>query len=218
MLIIVEHNIRRFHHNRHKLDGELTMATDLGFFTTRGAAERLGVTINAVKAWIRAAELPALRTPGGHHRIAATDLRAFEARLRRIPIRSGRAPARVLIAEDDDRLAVALHTTLEREWPEATIEVAGDGVATLIQVGLLRPDVLVLDLRMPRLDGFEVCRRLRLGPSTRGIRILAISAGVEEGIRERILAEGADDFLEKPFDLSEFRARVRTLLPGPPES
>jgi excisionase family DNA binding protein len=190
------------------------MATDVGFFTTRGAAERLGVTINAVKAWIRAAQLPALRTPGGHHRIAAADLRAFEARLRRIPARSGRALPRVLIAEDDARLASALHATLARAWPEATIEVAGDGVAALIQVGLLRPDVLVLDLRMPRLDGFEVCRRLRLGPSTRGIRILAITASVEEGIRERILAEGADDFLEKPFDLSEFQGRVQALLPG----
>src|SRR2546425_9682148 len=81
-----------------------------------------------------------------------------------------------------------------------------------MQVGAFRPDVLVLDIRMPRLDGFEVCRRLKAGRETASVRILAMTAYPEGQVRERIRECGADDFLEKPFAIEKFRSGVTALL------
>jgi excisionase family DNA binding protein len=182
------------------------------FLTTREAALRLGVTVNAIKSWIREKELPAMRTPGGHHRIAETDLQAFRMRL----VERSRAPAspqaRVLIVDDDTALLALLKETIEQLLPDARVATAADGYGALVEVGAFRPEVLVLDVRMPRLDGFEVCRRLKAGRETAGIKILAITAYAEGEVRDQLLAAGADDFLEKPFPIEKFRSRVMSLL------
>ena len=168
-------------------------ASQSRYLTTRESAARLGVTINAIKTWIREERLPALRTPGGHHRIAEPDLVEFHARL----AENSRTPAstrpRILVVDDDGPLLAALRETIE-------------------QVRAFRPDVLVLDIRMPRLDGFEVCRRLKAKKDTGSIRILAVTAHPEGHVRDQIMACGADDFLEKPFAIEKFRSRVVGLL------
>jgi excisionase family DNA binding protein len=181
------------------------------FLTTRQCAERLGVTINTVKGWIRAQRLPALRTPGGHHRIAEADLAAFEARLAHRS-RGGSARPRILIVDDDQALLEVLHEAVSQAMPEAEVATASDGYEALVEVGTFRPDVLVLDLRMPRVDGFEVCSRLKARRDTAAIGILAVTAYPEGQVRERALAAGADDFLEKPFPVERLQARIRALL------
>src|SRR5213594_3138748 len=182
------------------------------YLTTRQSAVRLGVTINAIKAWIREERLPALKTPGGHHRISESDLLEFHARL----AENSRTPVstrpRILVVDDDPSLLAALRETIEQVIPEAIVAVATDGYEALVQVGAFRPEVLVLDVRMPRLDGFEVCRRLKARRETAGIKILAITAYAEGEARDQLLAAGADDFLEKPFPIEKFRSRVMSLL------
>jgi excisionase family DNA binding protein len=182
------------------------------FLTTRQAAARLGVTINAIKAWIREDQLRALRTPGGHHRIAEADLVAFQARLAESSRSRATARPRILVADDDTYLLPALRETLEQMIPDADVSTASDGYETLLQVGAFRPDVLVLDIRMPRLDGFEVCRRLKARKETAATRILAMTAYPEGHVRQRIIEAGADDFLEKPFAIERFRSRVMAQL------
>ncbi len=91
------------------------------------------------------------------------------------------------------------------------IETAGDGYEALIKVGHFHPDLLVLDIRMPRIDGFEVCRRLRGDSAMSSIRILAITAyGRDE--MERVIESGADNCLAKPVRLKEFQKNVERLL------
>ncbi len=186
---------------------------DRTFLTTRESADRLGVSVNALKAWIRADRLPALRTPGGHHRIAEADLEAFRARLaeRHRPGPGGHG--RILVVDDDRRLLDAVRDGLRRRLPDAAVETASDGYEALVKVGAFRPDVLVLDLRMPRLDGLEVCARLKAGAETRAIRIVAMSGYGDEETRRRSLASGADAFLPKPFALDSLEGTVRDLLP-----
>jgi excisionase family DNA binding protein len=185
---------------------------DPKFLTTRQAATRLGVTINAIKAWIREDQLPALRTPGGHHRIAETDLVAFQERLAENSRSRATTRPRILLADDDTYLLPALRETIEQLIPDAVVDTASDGYEALMQVGAFRPDVLVLDIRMPRLDGFEVCRRLKARKETASIRILAVTAYPEGQVRQRIIDCGADDFLEKPFAIETFRSRIMALL------
>ncbi|HSF04347.1 MAG TPA: response regulator [Methylomirabilota bacterium] len=180
------------------------------YLTTRESAERLGVTINAIKAWIREKRLPALRTPGGHHRIAEADLVNFQAELAESSQKAARP--RILVVDDDAPLAEILKESLQDEMPEAQIRTATDGYEALVQVGGFRPDVLALDIRMPRLDGFEVCRRLKARRDTAAIRILAMTAYSEGEVKRRILSCGAEDFIEKPFSITDFRSRIVALL------
>jgi excisionase family DNA binding protein len=177
------------------------------YLTTGEAAHRLGVSINAVKTWIREERLPALRTPGGHFRISERDLVAFQALL----AENSKVP-RILVVDDDEAVLAFLRDTLAQVIPRVLIETATDGYEGLVRVGAFRPDLLVLDVRMPRLDGFEVCRRLKANPETASVRILAMTAYAEGDVRERILQCGADEFLGKPFPIEQFQSQVESLL------
>src|ERR671916_687537 len=114
---------------------------------------------------------------------------------------------RVLLVEDDDEIASALRRSLRLEGYD--VRVAGDGVTALDEAGVFAPDAVVLDLGLPRLDGVEVCRRLR---SDGDVPILVLTA--RDAVESRVegLDSGADDYLVKPFERQELLARLRALL------
>jgi two-component system response regulator MprA len=113
----------------------------------------------------------------------------------------------ILVIDDDEQLRTALRRTLA--FDGYRVLVAGDGEEGLLQARTEEPDLIVLDLLMPGLDGFEVCRRLR---SDGRMPILFLTARDEVVDRVRGLDAGADDYLVKPFAVDEFLARVRALL------
>src|SRR5436190_415139 len=118
---------------------------------------------------------------------------------------------RVLVVEDDNEIAGALRRSLRLEGYD--VRVAEDGEEALTESGVFEPDLVVLDLGLPRLDGVEVCRRLR----DRGdMPILMLTA--RDGVGDRVtgLDSGADDYLVKPFEREELLARMRALLRRPP--
>jgi CheY-like chemotaxis protein len=121
-----------------------------------------------------------------------------------------RERALVLVADDDDdiRDLVAMHLR------QAGYEViaAADGDTGLELIRARRPDLVVLDVKMPGLGGYELTRRLKADPSTAEIPILLLSASVrQEEVQEGISA-GADEFMAKPFPATKFRERVAALL------
>jgi DNA-binding response OmpR family regulator len=117
------------------------------------------------------------------------------------------ASARVLVVEDDEAIADVLRRSLRAEGHE--VQSAGDGVEALTQAEQFVPDLVVLDLGLPRLDGAEVCRRLRADSD---VPILILTARAETEDRVAGLDSGADDYLVKPFERSELLARIRALL------
>lgn len=182
------------------------------FMTTGQVAKALQVSIPTVKRWIREGHLQAFQTAGGHFRITDEEFGRFRAALK-IP-GAAEGPARILIVDDDANLLDALVESLG--WSQGyKVEVAQDGYEGLIKVGLFRPHLLILDLRMPGLDGFQVCRRVKADPVTQSTKILAITAYPEDNARERILEAGADGFLQKPFQLPDLRAEVARLVGAP---
>jgi two-component system response regulator MprA len=121
---------------------------------------------------------------------------------------NGEAPARVLVVDDEPAVREALRRSLVFEGYET--ELAGDGLAALEQVGACRPDAIVLDVLMPRMDGLTTARRLRAAGIT--TPILMLTARDTVGDRVTGLDAGADDYLVKPFELDELLARLRALL------
>ncbi|HCU99773.1 MAG: DNA-binding response regulator [Dehalococcoidia bacterium] len=114
---------------------------------------------------------------------------------------------RVLVVEDEESLASALERGLQNLG--YTVDVAYDGEEALEQTGKAHYDVICLDLNLPRVDGLEVCRRLRAELFSGGVIMLT----ARSGIRERVegLDHGADDYLVKPFAFSELAARIRAV-------
>jgi two-component system, OmpR family, response regulator MprA len=119
---------------------------------------------------------------------------------------TGRDP-RVLVVEDDEEIALVLQRSLRLEGYE--VRIAGDGEAALDQSAAFNPDVVILDLGLPKLDGIEVARRLRAADD---VPILMLTA--RDALESRVegLDSGADDYLVKPFERQELLARLRALL------
>jgi putative two-component system response regulator len=119
-------------------------------------------------------------------------------------------PNQILVIEDDimnSRLLTAILTRLGY-----TVETAFDGITGLEKAVSSSPDLILLDLGLPRMDGYEVARRLKRDDKTKIIPILVVSAFSEVENRVRALEAGADDFLSKPIDQVEIQARVQSLL------
>ena len=118
----------------------------------------------------------------------------------------------ILVVEDEDALATLLQYNLEKEGYQ--VALAGDGEEALTQIDERLPDVVVLDWMLPKVSGIEVCRRLRSAAKTRNLPIVMLTARGEESDRVRGLDTGADDYLVKPFAMSELTARLRAVLRG----
>jgi two-component system phosphate regulon response regulator PhoB len=116
----------------------------------------------------------------------------------------------ILVVEDEDSLATLLQYNLQKEGYD--VALAGDGEEALIRVDERLPDLVVLDWMLPKVSGIEVCRRLRQRNETRNLPIIMLTARGEESDRIRGLDTGADDYVVKPFSMTEFSARVRAVL------
>jgi PAS domain S-box-containing protein len=127
----------------------------------------------------------------------------------RLPAAGPSGAPRLLLVDDDELLAATLRQALEEAGWE--VEVTGDGAAALAQIAATRPNLVILDLRLPTVDGWTVLRRLRANPETRALPVLAVT-GIDLERGDEVLTLGADEFLTKPFSLSVLEDTVRRLL------
>jgi CheY-like chemotaxis protein len=119
-------------------------------------------------------------------------------------------PATILIVDDEARVRDLL---LELLAPEGyNILTASDGKEAMDLVLKSKPDLILLDIRMPRLDGITFCRALRLDREARTIPVIVITAVNSRDRLEEAMAAGADDFIGKPFDATELKIRIRSML------
>ncbi len=186
------------------------------FFTTSEVAKYCAVTNDGVLKWIKSGKLRAFSTPGGHYRVAMDDFRAFLQKFD-IPIdeaffRGAQKSRTVLVVDDEADIREIVRRVLSEVEPGLRIEEAVDGYDAGIKIGALRPDLIVMDVRMPRVDGLSLCRSIRQNPDTKGIKILAITAFPEQDIIRRMYDAGADLCLIKPLQLEHFRLEVLRLL------
>lgn len=191
-------------------------STTRSLLTTGDIARYCETTVKQVNRWIQKGDLEAFRTPGGHYRIAKEKFREFLER-NGMPVNEEffKAPhnMKVLVVDDDSKLVNVIGDVLKTRYEDWEIEKAHDGYEALITVGNFNPDLLILDIRMPKVDGLDVCRRLRENKviSSR-LKILAMTAHSEAYDRETVLAAGADEYLLKPIGMKTLLEYVEKLI------
>jgi excisionase family DNA binding protein len=181
--------------------------------STREAADRLGVSLRTVQLWSEAGLLRAWKTPGGHRRILTSSIEELLQRRTGVASKRGHGGHyEVLVVEDepDFRQLFELHL---RSW-ELPIHLtsAPSGFDALLQIGAARPDLLITDLRMPGIDGFEMLRALKASGAMGELEIIVVTALTEHTIAERGgLPEGVT-VLYKPLRFADLRLRLGQLV------
>jgi excisionase family DNA binding protein len=186
-------------------------------FSTSAVAKLLDVAPGSVVNWVNQGQLKAGRTPGGHRRITQEDLIAF---IRRqglpIPPELNHGAPRVLVVDDEASVARLIATEIKARHPDFEVAEAYDGFSAGETVAAWEPDLVILDLRMPGMDGYEVCRRIKSRPETQKTEVIATTGYFTPEAAEQILACGARTCLAKPLDMAGLlRAVENTLLQRP---
>jgi excisionase family DNA binding protein len=167
------------------------------YLTTGKVGEMLEVSPAAIKKWIQQGKLAAFRTPGGHFRILADEFERFQ-KTHGFGTGTGQ-PLRVLVVDDEREVAGVIVASLRALHPRAQIDTAANGFEGLLKVGTFRPDLLLLDLSLPGMDGFEVCRQIKRDPVIRDTKVVVMTARFLDA-EPRAMEAGADGFLSKPFE------------------
>ncbi len=183
-------------------------------FTTSDIARYCTVTNDGVLKWIKSGKLRAFSTPGGHYRVRAVDFRAFLDKFD-MPVdetffRSSKRRRSVLIVDDEPNMREIVRRLLNQMDDEIHVEEACDGYEAGIKIGSLQPDLVILDVVMPRVDGISLCRSIRENPKTRMVKVLAITA-LHDNVKKMYDA-GADLCLLKPVQFEDLRIKVTRLL------
>jgi excisionase family DNA binding protein len=178
-------------------------------FTTHDIAKFCDVYPSTAANWIREGKLKSYQTPGGHNRVSREELVGFLSQLN-IPIPAVLTERiRVLVVDDDEETAKLFVRAFSRH-KEYEAESCGDGIEALIRIGRRPPDLVILDIALPKMDGVQVCRVLKSKPETRGIKVIAVSG---KRLPEKKLHEvGVDAIFRKPVDLVELLAMSAEVL------
>lgn len=184
-------------------------------YSTFAVAEMLGVDPGSVVNWIDSGLLKAFRTPGGHRRVSGNDLQVFLAR-HNMPVPPElvreEIPICVAVVDDEPELAHLVSRAILAEHPDYQVVEANDGFQAGTLVSTRKPQVVILDLKMPGIDGFEVCRLIKTNEATKHATVIAITAYASAENQDRILSAGARICLEKPLDLAELVRHVEAAV------
>jgi DNA-binding response OmpR family regulator len=123
------------------------------------------------------------------------------------------SPAKVLIVDDEPNILLSLQFLMKKAGYD--VRTAKDGEQALAEVAREMPDIVLLDVMMPKLDGFSVCQRIKSDPALASVRVVMLTARGRDVEREKGLSLGADDYITKPFSTKDAIDRVAALLARP---
>lgn len=180
------------------------------FYTTHQVAKMLGVSIPTVASWCDGGQLAAHRTPGGHRRIAAEELERFaKERGLDLELSSDQTP-RILVVDDERDFSEMLRDYLQIK--DFQVEIAESGFQAGMTVARFRPHLILMDIMMPEMNGFEVHRVLRSDPQTCDIPVIACTAYRDATVDAQVVVERFEGFIEKPIKMSQLLHLIRTTL------
>ena len=180
-------------------------------FSIPEAAKHCSISRVTLWRWVRAGKLKTFMTPGGHHRIRKHDLELFMNENKMELVSDGGLHEKCILLVDDDP---KIKTLLKRFLASGNyrIEEASDGFEAGKKIIQINPDLVILDLYMPKMDGFDVCRQIKHDPDTAVIKVLILTAHEELNDKYRILRLGADSYLTKPIQKAVLLREIHDLI------
>lgn len=187
----------------------MTEIPDKSYFTASEVARLLLVSTNSVRVWTNKGLLKTELTLGGHRRFPRSEIERL-VHERQAQSQGTKPDAlRILIIDDDEALCEIMEAGIKHAMPQAQVAIANDGFSGGMLARSTNPEVILLDLRMPGLDGFQICKMLKADEVTRRIRIIAISGSPSEADGEHICEAGAEVLLAKPIDIAGLLDLIR---------
>lgn len=178
------------------------------------ASKYCNVSSKTIINWIEAGHIKAYKTVGGHRRIKKSDLLSFMEN-QGIPIpeeKSEEGRKRILVVDDDMIIVESVVQALEEDEFDYEVISASDGFEAGLQINHFHPDLLILDIMMPDVKGYEVCKKIKSNPETRDIKIIVLSAYLDDEKFKKMKDNGADICFSKPLPLARLKLEVATLL------
>jgi excisionase family DNA binding protein len=183
-------------------------------FTVFQASKYCNVSPKTIINWIEAGHINAYKTVGGHRRVKKPDLEEFMRR-QGIPIPQKEVVderKRILIVDDDAIIVETIVQALEEEEYDYELISASDGFEAGLQVNHFRPHLLILDIMMPDIKGYEVCKKIKSNEETKDTKIIVLSAYLDDEKFKKMREYGADLCFSKPFPLPQLKKEVARLL------
>jgi excisionase family DNA binding protein len=178
------------------------------------ASKYCNVSSKTIINWVEAGHIKAYKTVGGHRRIKKFDLEAFMLQ-QGIPIPEQKETAdrkKILVVDDDLIIVESIVQALEEDEFDYEVISASDGFEAGLQVNHFNPDLLILDIMMPDIKGYDVCKKIKTNEDTKHTKIIVLSAYLDEEKFKQMKDNGADVCLSKPLPLSKLKDEVAKLL------
>ena len=178
------------------------------------ASKYCNVSSKTIINWVEAGHIKAYKTVGGHRRIKKFDLEAFMLQ-QGIPIPEQKEASdrkKILVVDDDLIIVESIVQALEEDEFDYEVISASDGFEAGLQVTHFNPDLLILDIMMPDIKGYEVCKKIKSNKDTMHTKIIVLSAYLDEEKFKQMKDNGADVCLSKPLPLSKLKDEVAKLL------
>ncbi len=183
-------------------------------FTISQASNYCKVDQDKIIEWIDDGHLKADESVGGHRRIKQDDLDKFlQERGMSIPDQSpANGSKKILVVDDDEIVVETIVQSLEEDEHGYDLISASDGFEAQSQIKHFMPDLLILDIMMPDINGYEVCKKLKTDSETKSIQIIVLSAYLDEENYKKMKDYGADACFSKPLPLTKLKEQVANLL------
>lgn len=182
--------------------------------TVSQAGKYCKVSPKTIINWIEAGHLKAYKTVGGHRRIKKEDLDQFlKEKGMPLPEEPKTEEKKKILVVDDDKIIVeTIVQALEEDEYGYEMISAADGFEAGLQVSHFKPDLLILDIMMPDINGYEVCQKIKSNPETKDIKIIVLSAYLDDEAFKQMKEYGADACFSKPLPLEQLKYEVARLL------
>lgn len=190
-------------------------------FSSFQIGKMLDVSRQAVNQWIDKGYIQSYRTPGGHRRVRRADLIGF-LKERKIPIpevlqksiddRANEVQPRIMMIDDDEDFLVLMQQAILEQLPRAQVSLYSNGYDALVAIGANPPDLLVLDMKMPKIDGPEVCQRLKSNQRTKSLPIMMVTAHEAEADVAQLSELGVSQVINKATPILEIASRISDMV------
>jgi excisionase family DNA binding protein len=198
------------HYQRIRSHFKRTSELNKKFYTIPEAAEICLVNRATMLRWVKAGRLKSFQTPGGHYRILMDDLEYFLRENNMPGINQKNSRKKILIVDDDPQIPKVVSRILAPYQHE--MAVAHNGFEAGLKVKEFEPDLIILDLFMPMVDGFEVCKSIKKNPDMDHIRVLILTGHDTPETRKQVMEVGADAMMAKPIEKDVLLEHVNMLL------